>query len=228
MGALKLLEIIAYEDKNLLSKNGKKFTAMVNPGHYIYSKGIHYYADKSMDGGKAPRYQSYDGKDLKLEFTLDSTGALYDWMNPVTKQNLLPLPGRIRVLEETVYNYDGSAHEPSYIRVIWGTLNYTGRLRALDVKYTLFNSEGEPVRALIKLDILEYIAPKTQEKQKNKSSPDLTHLVTVKAGDTLPLLCQKIYKSDMYCAEVARVNNLTGFRDIEPGTQLFFPPLTNE
>ena len=228
MGALKLLEIIAYEDKDLLVTSGKTFVAMVNPGNYTYSKGIHYNANGAMNGGKAPTYQAYEGKDLRLEFTLDSTGALYDWMNPVTSQNLLPLPGRIKTLEETVYKYDGKAHEPSYIRILWGTLNYTGRLKTLDVKYTLFNSEGEPVRALVKLLILEYIDPKTQEKQKNSSSPDLTHLVTVKAGDTLPLLCQRIYKSGMYCSEVARVNNLTGFRDIAPGTQLFFPPLTND
>jgi nucleoid-associated protein YgaU len=58
-----------------------------------------------------------------------------------------------------------------------------------------------------------------------KSSPDLSHLVTVKAGDTLPLLCCNIYGSSVYYLEVARVNGLAHFRDLAPGMQLLFPPL---
>ena len=57
----------------------------------------------------------------------------------------------------------------------------------------------------------------------NKSSPDLSHVVTVKAGDTLPLLCYDIYGSSNPYIKVAAVNGLTDFRDLQPGQQLMFP-----
>ena len=59
----------------------------------------------------------------------------------------------------------------------------------------------------------------------NRKSADLTHVVEVRAGDTLPLLCYRIYRDSHYYTQVARLNNITDFRDIKPGTKLFFPPL---
>jgi nucleoid-associated protein YgaU len=42
----------------------------------------------------------------------------------------------------------------------------------------------------------------------------------------LPLLCQKVYRDGSYYMQVAKANHLASFRDIKPGTQLVFPPLT--
>lgn len=52
-------------------------------------------------------------------------------------------------------------------------------------------------------------------------SQDMSHLVTVRAGDTLPLLCKRIYSDPAYYMEVARVNRLVNFRNV-----LRFPPLS--
>ena len=51
------------------------------------------------------------------------------------------------------------------------------------------------------------------------------HLIEVKAGDTLPLLCYQIYQDCTYYIDVAKINNLTNFRDLKPGIKLQFPPL---
>jgi nucleoid-associated protein YgaU len=59
----------------------------------------------------------------------------------------------------------------------------------------------------------------------NRSSPDMSHLIEVKAGDTLPLLCYRVYRDSSYYLEVARQNKLTDFRDLKPGSKLHFPPL---
>jgi nucleoid-associated protein YgaU len=56
-------------------------------------------------------------------------------------------------------------------------------------------------------------------------SADLTHVRLVKAGDTLPALCERIYGEPRMYAEVARANGLDNFRDLRPGMQLRFPPL---
>lgn len=139
-----------------------------------------------------------------------------------------PLSDIIQKLEKTVYTYIGDKHEPPYLKIIWGTLNFNGRLKNFTTNYLLFNSEGEPLRAKVILEIIKYVAPKKQEKQDNSSSPDLSHLVMVKDGDTLPALCRRIYENEAYCVEVARINGLTEFRHLEPGIRLLFPPLSNE
>ncbi|HEU6454372.1 MAG TPA: peptidoglycan-binding protein, partial [Roseateles sp.] len=56
-------------------------------------------------------------------------------------------------------------------------------------------------------------------------SPDLTHKRVVKAGDRLPLLCNEIYGTPHLYLQVAAANGLDDFRNLAPGTQLFFPPL---
>jgi len=41
----------------------------------------------------------------------------------------------------------------------------------------------------------------------------------------LPLMCQTIYDSPAYYLQVARFNNLVDFRNLEPGTEIIFPPV---
>lgn len=225
MAGLKKLEIIAYKDQNFSSKTGKKFTVMVNPGNYDEKKEIEYDQDKALDGGNSPAYKKYKSEEMKVEFTLDTTGVLVDWKDPVALAQQKPLSALVKDLQDTVYTYVGDAHEPPYLSVEWGANFFQGRLKDMNVNYVLFTSDGEPLRAKVTLNLLKFIDNTTQALMKNKSSPDLSHLVTVKDGDTLPALCQQIYKSTVYCTDVARVNGLTGFRRLEPGLQLLFPPL---
>lgn len=57
-------------------------------------------------------------------------------------------------------------------------------------------------------------------------SPNMTKMVTVVAGDTLPDLCFSIYGDSGYYRMVAKYNGLRSFRTLKPGTQLSFPPLS--
>jgi len=49
----------------------------------------------------------------------------------------------------------------------------------------------------------------------------------VRDGDTLPLLCHRIYGDPGYYLDVARHNQLTDFRQLRPGAKLHFPPLAS-
>lgn len=225
MAGMKKLKIVAYKDQGFSSKTGKNFEVMVNPGNYDEKKRIEYDKDQALDGGNSPAYKKYKSEEMKVEFMLDTTGVLIDWKDPVALAQQKPLSAVVKELEDAVYTYVGDTHEPPYLGVEWGANSFQGRLKDLNVNYLLFTSDGEPLRAKVTLNLLKFIDNKTQALMKNKSSPDLSHLVTVKDGDTLPALCLRIYKSTAYCTEVARVNGLTGFRRLEPGLQLLFPPL---
>jgi len=62
--------------------------------------------------------------------------------------------------------------------------------------------------------------------RENNSSPDLTHVRKVKAGDTLPLMCYRIYGDPKYYIQVAKVNGINNFRKLTAGTDIFFPPIS--
>jgi nucleoid-associated protein YgaU len=98
-------------------------------------------------------------------------------------------------------------------------------MEALKVNYTLFKPSGEPLRAKMDLTFTAYKSTEEVFREASLESPDLTHLVEVKAGDTLPMLCYQIYKDSSYYLAVARLNQLNNFRQLQPGQLLRFPPL---
>ncbi|MEM7380400.1 MAG: LysM peptidoglycan-binding domain-containing protein, partial [Bacteroidota bacterium] len=93
------------------------------------------------------------------------------------------------------------------------------------IEYKLFNKEGKPLRATLKCEFREFKEDEQRVKEENKQSPDLSHVRIAEAGDSLPLMCFKIYGDPKYYLEVARANELTHFRKLKQGQRLLFPPL---
>jgi nucleoid-associated protein YgaU len=98
-------------------------------------------------------------------------------------------------------------------------------MEGMSVRYTLFKPSGDPLRAKVDMNFVGTMSRKESELVANQSSPDLSHTVIAVAGDTLPLLCDRIYGDPSYYVEVARFNALAGFRSLQPGQRLHFPPL---
>ena len=124
-----------------------------------------------------------------------------------------------------IYEYVGSRHQHGHVCLVWGSLIFYARLQSMSTQYTLFKPSGTPLRAKIDLEFVGFSSKKEAELAANRSSPDLSHLVEVREGDTLPLLCYRIYGDSAYYAEVAEHNHLADFRTLKAGTQLHFPPL---
>jgi nucleoid-associated protein YgaU len=75
------------------------------------------------------------------------------------------------------------------------------------------------------MSFLGFMSTQEEARRANRSSPDMTHSIVFKAGDSLPLLCHRIYNDAHQYDQVAHINNITNFRDIRPGTRIIFPPL---
>jgi hypothetical protein len=125
------------------------------------------------------------------------------------------------------YLMNGDIHEPNFLNIKWGDINFDCKLKSLDIKYTSFDKDGKPRRAELDVVFVEDLPKDKIAKLEGKSSPDLTHVITVKDGDTLPLLTEKIYgvtDASLYI-EVARVNQMNDFRNLKSGQRIVFPPL---
>lgn len=203
------------------SKDG--FEVMINPASY--SHGFTVKSNKKEAIGKSGADNKYSGvqpETVGFDIVIDGTGVVN-----------LPIPGlgspdvktQVEQLKDVIYTYDGTSHAPNHVRLLWGALIFFGTLDSMSVDYTLFKPSGEPLRAKLKLSFSGFVSKEEESLRANRSSPDLNHIVEVKAGDTLPLLCYRIYQDSSYYAEVAKVNNLLNFRSLNPGDRLHFPPL---
>jgi hypothetical protein len=212
-----------------------RFEVMLNPSEFSHIHSISYTASDGQNAASGGRTHRAIGKpSIESEFSVyNPEKVTFTLMIDGTGVVNLPIPGvgspdvetQINRLKGIVYKYIGNDHEPSVVRISWGSYIFDGRLDSLSIDYTLFKPSGEPLRAKVKLSFTSYVSNVEGALKANRLSSDLTHVVIVKSGDTLPLLCHRIYKDCSYYLEIARVNGLTNFRDIKPGSRLHFPPL---
>lgn len=210
--------------KSITSKGtvAQTFSATLNPNSIKHNFGISY-TDKGpqQQGDISPTtvFKGYESEKLDFELLLDGMGVTGNTStNTVQKQ--------LATLKKVTYAYDGEQHEPNPVVIAWGSsVNFQGRLTAISINYSLFDPSGNPLRATVSLSFAKYLTQQEKSALKKQSSPDLTHIIEFKAGDTLPMLCHKIYNDSSYYIEVARANNLVSARQIKPGTKIYFPPL---
>jgi len=114
-----------------------------------------------------------------------------------------------------------------YLKISWGKLISKCVLKNAEISYSLFNSDGSPLRAKVKATFSENVEDTLRVAEERNNSPDLTHYRTVTQGDNLPLMSNRIYGDASYYIQVARFNNLSNFRKLEVGQRLLFPPIKN-
>jgi hypothetical protein len=221
------LTITAYEDESFYKTVGKPFQAWINPASYVHDYSISHTQRQAQGSGLAsPGFDRIGQDHMSFELVLDGTGVV----PPPTGQTLPSngVAGLIEQLKTLIASYNGKIHRANFVRLSWGELDFQCVLESMNVTYTLFKPDGTPLRAKLALKFLGFTSEARIAKAENKSSPDLTHLVTVVAGDTLPALCHRIYGSSVHYPKVASVNGLVNFRELRPGMRLRFPKLDGQ
>lgn len=225
-GSLVKMKVEAYSDPKFKKPVGAPYTVMINPEKYSHGFQI-CYNDVQAQGspGGTPQFNKIPSDTVSFELVFDGTGVV-----PTPLPGVIPwgedgIADQIAAFKNLVFTYNGNIHSPNYLKLVWGKLLFKCRLTKLDVSYTLFKPDGTPLRARANASFKGFNDEVELQLQANKTSPDLSHVLTVKAGDTLPLMCDDVYGRSDYYIQVARVNGLADFRRIKVGTQLLFPPL---
>ena len=225
-GELKKMKIYAYTnvdvaDNHLASVPGidNPYTALVNPE--TYSIEIKYEFEKAQGHGTTASKQQFKVKlpeEMSFEFLFDNTGI-------IDGKPRESIAADIDNFKKFLMDYDGNSHQPRFFKFVWGTDLFKGRCSALNINYKLFNPDGSPIRAICKVALKQATDEELRVIKQNDKSSDLTHYRVVQKGDTLPLMCFKIYGDSSYYLQVAKVNKLHNFRNLETGMELFFPPI---
>lgn len=219
---LTITRVIVTKDGTIRVLRFTSVKVMLNPTEFSHQREITYNTKATLGQvGADTKFSAVNPDTVSFKLLLDGTGVV----PPPAGQSRQDVETQVQQINDVVYKYVGTSHEPSHVRLLWGTLILYGRLTKMGITYTLFKPSGDPLRATLDLSFLGFMSNKEAEAEAKRSSPDLTHMVVVREGDTLPLLCDRIYGDPAYYPDVARVNGLNAFRRLVPGAQLRFPPL---
>ena len=222
---LEKLQIQAFSDRGRSSRVGV-FEAMFNPESIKLDYTINYAEfDAPGSGGQQANFVHGKHAVSPIRLLLDGTGYA-DTGSPQSQGE--SVTDKVETFLDLCVRLNGSSHEPNFLRLQWGRgvlQSFDCRVKSLSINYPLFDRSGAPLRAELDVNFGEDKSNDKRAREENRSSPDVSHIRTVKAGDSLPLLCQQIYGSADHYLNVARTNRLTDFRRLEPGKTLVFPPL---
>jgi hypothetical protein len=210
--------------------SGGVYTLQLNPEQIDLGFDLNKVLDESEEPASAAgmpvsdKNKVYNRQKINLEFVVDNTGAVPTFPNGLSSK----VPGKsikdsIDLLQKVTIKPTRASHRPPFVELEWGMIHLIGKVNDFSVKYTLFNSTGDPVRATVTLSLIEEVDEKVISRE--FQSPDITRIVTVKEGDSLIALCESFYDDPKYYLAVAAYNNLPSFRILKTGSTLEFPPL---
>ncbi len=225
-GKLEKMLILAFSDSEKAENGGvndadDQFEALINPESYTLQYKLKFSQGAQGQGtsGAQLKYEYTEPEEITFDFLFDNTGIIDGQSRESVAEDL-------KKLKDVLIGYKGDSHEPRHLKLVWGENSiFKGRVTELSINHKLFRSDGTPIRAIATVKFKSSIEEQKRAAKENKSSPDLTHIRKVKSGDTLPLMCYSIYGDPKYYLQVAEINGLSNFRQLKPGTDLFFPPL---
>ena len=225
-GKLEKMLILAFSDSEKAENGGvndadDSFEALINPESYTLAYKLKFSQGGQGQGtsGKQLKYEYTEPEEITFDFLFDNTGII----DGKPRANI---SDDLKKFKEVLISYKGDSHEPRHFKLVWGENSiFKERVIELSINHKMFKSDGTPIRAIATVKFKSSIEEQKRAARENRSSPDLTHIRRVKHGDTLPLMCYGIYGDPRYYLQVAKVNGISNFRELMPGTDISFPPI---
>ncbi len=136
------MKIIGYSDAKYRTPiKANPYVVMINP-ESIDSKHIND-AEEPVNSGQKPS-SGITIDQFSFNLVIDCTG--------IVNAKRTNMATEIEALEKVLYKAKRKNHEPNFVKISWGKhLNFEGQITAFDVHYTLFRSDGSPLRAKLAL-----------------------------------------------------------------------------
>lgn len=124
-------------------------------------------------------------------------------------------------------NIDQELHAPPFLRFIWGMPSeepFICVLEKVTTRFTMFNSDGIPVRARLNITLKEFKI-ELNERERSRKSSDKTKMYVTRQGDSLWSIAYKEYGNPALWRPIADRNRIDDPRSLESGTELIIPSL---
>lgn len=193
------------------------------------------FADVTIPGLDAPLKQFVRGQtetlsvELFFDTTEDGTGAGATSVTTLTD----PFYGMVKI--------DPQTHAPAVCAFLWGAkfpgdslpdrygnqrrTDFKGVVTGVKQEFTLFSSEGTPLRAMLTITMDEYRPLHEQVNQLNLQSPDHSSVHVLERDETLALVAWTELDNAAEWRHIADANGIQDPRRLDPGRLLLIPPL---
>ncbi len=197
---------------------------MFNPETYQLSYAASY-SEKKIAGLDGPVSQFISGERMTLDMTL-----YFDTYVPATPDEAesgTSVAKKTKLLSELLL-IDGSLHRPPVVKFKWGTLQFKGVVASVKESYTMFLSDGTPVRAKADVSFQSILDVDAAKRQAPFESPDRTKIRTVHESEQLWNYAWQEYGDVSKWREIADANHIRNPLELEPGTKIRLPALATE
>ncbi len=184
-------------EKAKIKVEGKSeaISVMFNPKEYSVSHTASLQTEPKTDTSNP----SFNG------LTLDDFVVVLIFDSYEKKSDVRKLTGEIQKL--AMPTVEGTKRKkPPVCLFVWGSFTYKGIIYKITQKFTLFLSDGTPVRAELTVTFKSVMTP--EEYAKNMGIEACRKVWTVNSGDRLDLIANKALKSPALWRRIAEENNI--------------------
>jgi len=206
--------------KNL--ENGEDIEVLFNPTEYTFEDASKWQEQEGNRRRPELQYTGGERKRLSMELFYDT----YE-----RKEDVRLYTGKLSQLLVVTTDNRNNGKRPPTLELSWGLANkdlgfpFKCVLESLKQQFTLFDSDGTPVRAKCSVSFKEYELPKEEQQREphRGSYPEQTY--TVREGETLASIAAALWKDPLKWRLLAQANGIRNPRIISAGQSLLVPAI---
>jgi len=211
----------------IVKKDKSELKCLFNPSDLKITRTVEH-AEKKVLGKGFPNMQYTHGNQAILTFKLffDTYSAGVETGNlGMAINNTLPTMLKKDVSTFTqpfikLVEVDSETHEPPEVTFKWGEQEFEGYITQIIEDYTMFSSNGKPLRAT-----LDITMKSNTQKKVPVNSPDRTKHRTVKSGEMLYGFANAEYGDCAEWRRIAEINGIDNPRRLKSGDSIVIPAI---
>jgi contractile injection system tube protein len=215
------------------SKQGKSdidsyIEVCFNPKEYSLEKSVEWDAEKAWSDAPQPEFKAPKPMTLSVTLQFDTyeerSNVRDKWVRKLEKLTMMKqqLPKDGKGASKT----DKQKYRPPVILFIWGRFTFKGVIESLSQKYTMFLSDGTPVRAECALKMRSVIdVDVDDDKSQTFSAAGTPSTYSVQQNDRLDLIAASQLGDAGRWAEIAALNDVVDPGNIADGEGKRMPTL---
>jgi len=204
-------------------ENDEQIPVMFNPEEYSLDLG-NTFAEIGIPGLQASPIQYVRGNLRTLNMEL-----FFDTYAKSSKQSHVKQGEDVRKYTDklaALMDMDPDLHAAPVCQFHWGNkVVIKGVIERLTQKFTMFQSDGIPVRATLNVTFKEFKTVAEQLKEIGRKSADRTKVKIIKEGDSLWVIAALEYGDPGLWPYIAAKNKIDNPRILEIGREILLPPL---
>jgi nucleoid-associated protein YgaU len=199
---------------------------LFNPKEYTYSKQ-NSWEQKPVTGANVPQVTFSGGQPATLQMDLffDTYAQSINGQAQDVREAYTDKIWQLMMVDDKLKDQKNKKGRPPTVRFQWGSSwSFNAVITSIQQKFTLFLSDGTPVRATLTVSF-QQVQDDSQLPSQNPTSGGIggERFWTVVEGDTLGWIAYKEYGDATRWRTIADANSLDDVRDLRPGTTLVIP-----